>query len=326
MSHEIDMSNERANFCFTGSRSAIWHGLGTEIPEDATIEQWISAAGMNWDVIPTEVNFTIPGEAPLFLPEVKTFDDRKLLYRSDTKAPLSVVGKDFKVVQPKEIVNFFSDLVERHDMKLSTAGVLFEGRRFWALAELGKDFEVISGDKVKGHLLLTTAVDGSLKTTAKFVSTRVVCNNTLSISLSEKGSVISVSHRKEWDPEQVKIDLGLLDESWANFKRDLSKLVGTKIGVEEAFNFFKDLVLPEPEAEFTRRSEKRVNELMDLYTGGVGNELGKGTLWNAVNAVTEQFTHGTGRRQPSHQFWDSYFGAQDQIKSKALSKALEMVA
>jgi tRNA nucleotidyltransferase/poly(A) polymerase len=39
------------------------------------------------------------------------------------------------------------------------------------------------------------------------------------------------------------------------------------------------------------------------------------TLLNAVNAVTEQFTHGTGRHQPLHQFWDSYFGAQDQNKS-----------
>lgn len=325
MAHEIDTSNNRANICYTGKREAIWHGLGQEIPDGASIEQWIEAAGLNWDVNAADVQFSIPGEAPTFFPDVRTYQDRKVLYRSDTKAPLSVVSKDFKVVQPKEVVEFFRDLVERNDMKLSTAGSLFDGRRFWALAELGKDFEVVKGDKVTGHLLLTTAVDGSLNTTAKFVSTRVVCNNTLTIALNSASTgVIKVSHRAEWNPDQVKVDLGLIDESWATFIKNTRKLAKTKVTPQQAYDFFRESLIEDLGKEPNKAQERKVDGLMELYQNGTGHELGAGTLWNVVNAITEAYTHGTGRRNPSHQFWDSYYGYQNKLKDSAMAKALAM--
>lgn len=325
MSHELDMANGRANIAFTGDRKAIWHGLGQEIQEGSTIEQWIEAAGLNWEVKDADVTFSVPGEAPLFLPDLKVFKDRKVLYRSDNESPLSVVSKDFKVVQPKEIVEFFRDLVEKNNMKLSTAGSLFDGRRFWALAELGKDFEVVQGDKVSGYLLLTTAVDGSLNTTAKFVSTRVVCNNTLTVALnSASKGVVKVSHRAEWDADQVKVDMGLIDESWVNFIANTRKLANTKISQTQAYDFFKELLVEDFDKDFTKAQERKVDNLMAFYNHGAGNQFGKDTLWNAVNAVTENFTHGTGRRNPSHQFWDALYGFQNKLKDTAMSKALEL--
>ena len=325
--HELDMSNNRANIAFIGERKAIWHSLGVEIEEDSSIEQWIEAAGLGWEVLPADVQFSIPGEAPIFLPDVRTYEGRKVLYRSDTKAPLSVVSKDFRVVQPREVVEFFRDLVEQNNMKLSTAGSLFDGRRFWALAELGKDFEVVKGDKVTGYLLLTTAVDGSLNTTAKFVSTRVVCNNTLTIALNSAAKgVVKVSHRAEWDPDQVKVDMGLIDESWSNFIVNTRKLASTKVTSKQAYDFFRESLIEDLGKEPNKAQERKVDDLMAYYNHGAGHELGAGTLWNVVNAFTEAFTHGTGRRNASHQFWDNYYGYQNKLKDAAFSKAMAMVA
>lgn len=325
--HEIDMSNGRANICYTGQRSAIWHGLGQELEVGTPLEVWVKEAGLDWEVKSADVKYSAEyeGENAWLGPVDMLFKNRKVLYRSDNKAPLSVVSDDFKVVQPREVIEFFRDLVERNNMQLSTAGSLFDGRRFWALAELGKDFEVVQGDKVTGYLLLTTAVDGSLNTTAKFVSTRVVCNNTLTIALNSTAEgVVKVSHRAEWDPDQVKVDMGLIDESWANFITNTRKLAATKVSQQQAYDFFKELIVEDLGKEFNKLQERKVDDMMALYNYGAGHQLGKDTLWNAVNAVTEAYTHGTGRRNASHQFWDAMYGFQNKLKDAAMVKALAM--
>ena len=319
MAHEIDMTNDRANFAFTGSRSAIWHGLGQEIPDTSSIEEWIKAAGLGWKVKSADVMFNAQS--------MKSFDDRVVLYRSDNEAPLSIVSKDFKVVQPREVIEFFKDLVESHNMKLSTAGSLFGGKRFWALAELGKDFEVVTGDKVTGNLLLTTAVDGSLNTTAKFVSTRVVCNNTLTIAMGEKGkNLVKVSHRSQWDPTQVKMDLGLIDQSWITFMENCKKMASIKIDDQTAAKFMSDLIIGDIQDEIKNAQKRKIDNLMSLYEHGAGADMSHGTLWGAVNAITEMFTHGSGRRDASHQFWDAFYANGSNIKEQAFEKALLMAA
>ena len=54
-------------------------------------------AGMDWEVQASEVR-CITGTNNLGL--INVFPDQKVLYRSDTKVPLPVVNKRFKVVRP----------------------------------------------------------------------------------------------------------------------------------------------------------------------------------------------------------------------------------
>lgn len=317
MAAEIDMSNNRANIAYIGEKP--WHLLGTELEDGATIEQWMVAAGLEWKVEASPTYMQVGDE-------YIAFDDRKILYRGDTKAPLSVVGKDFKVVQPQEVVEFFRDLVEKHDMKLSTAGSLFGGRRFWALAELGKDFEVNSGDKVIGNLLLTTAVDGSLNTTAKFVSTRVVCQNTLNVALKEgTKNLVKVSHKSQWDPERAKMDLGLIDKGWFEFMDNIKKMSNKKVTDKQAKDFYKDLIFP-TNKDATKADERKVDKLMDLYKSGTGADMSYGSFWGIINSITEMYTHGSGKRAASHQFWDSFYAGGAEMKDKAYEKILAEIA
>ncbi|WP_163110586.1 DUF932 domain-containing protein, partial [Acinetobacter baumannii] len=81
--------------------------------------------------------------------------------RSDTRAPLSVVSARYQVVQPLEVLDFYRDLTEVGGFELETAGVLKEGRKFWALAKTGQTGTLKGKDKVDGYLLLATACDGT---------------------------------------------------------------------------------------------------------------------------------------------------------------------
>lgn len=63
------------------------------------------------------------------------------VYRSDTKAPLSVVSSRYQVVQPREVLEFYRDLTQVSGYSLETAGVLKGGRKFWALARTGQSLD-----------------------------------------------------------------------------------------------------------------------------------------------------------------------------------------
>ena len=323
MAAEITIrKNGKAEFAFTGSRENIWHRLGQELTPGASIEDWIIESGLNWEIFESMVGFeTLEGS--------KTYDGKRVLFRSDTLEPLSIVGKDYKVVQPVEVLEFFRDLTTLHGMELSAAGSLFGGKKFWATAATNHSFEASLGDEVKGYLLFVTSCDGCIANTVKFSSTRTICNNTLTVALNEKNrKVVKTSHRAQWDPESVKFDMGLVDESWDKFSASIRKLAEVEVTEKFAIDYMqKKFYNPEVLAEDQSPARiKEVSELLGLYSNGMGAGMSHGTAWGIVNAITEKFTHGTGKRDPSHQFMQSYFGRGDKIKNEVLQDMLALAA
>ena len=138
-----------------------WHGLGNPLAPQQPIEVWKKQAGMDWQIEEAEVRY-VTGSNNIGV--INAFPEQKVLYRSDNKAPLSVVSKRFQVVQPGEILEFYRDLTACSGFELETAGVLREGRKFWALARTGQSTTLKGRDKVDGYLLLATACDGTLAT------------------------------------------------------------------------------------------------------------------------------------------------------------------
>lgn len=321
MAHQLYTNKDgKVSFAFIGPREAVWHGLGQQLTEGADLETWKVEAGMDWTVLDAPVLFN-----PM-VGNLTAFADRKVLYRSDNNLPLSILSEDYHVVQPGEVIEFFRDLTEIYGMKLSAAGCLFKGTRFWALAETGKEFQPIHGDSIVGHLLFVTAVDGSVSNTAKFVSTRVVCQNTLAVALGEKSTpIVRKTHRQVWDPTSVKIDLGILNNSWETFKGKLNTLAAHQMTDDEVKLFFKKTFYDPKKDEDSQSTgdRKKVSNLMSLYKEGAGSEYDYGTAMGALNAVTNLFTHGTGRvRNADHMFWNAYF--DDNAKMNTMDKLLEL--
>ncbi|GAB7538177.1 hypothetical protein BGC_43990 [Burkholderia sp. 3C] len=76
---------------------------------------------MNWTSESSEVRF-VTGAAGIGA--IHAFPDQKVLYRSDNKAPLSVVSARYQVVQPREILEFYRDLTEIGGFKLERRRML----------------------------------------------------------------------------------------------------------------------------------------------------------------------------------------------------------
>lgn len=320
MAHEIDFSNNRENMAYVGQKP--WHNLGVELEEDQPIEQWKIAAGLDWTVESSDLSFSVGDQ-------LLSYDNRKVLYRSDTNSPLGVVsGNRYKVVQPDEILEFYRDLVKSNDFSLETAGSLKGGQVVWALAKTNESFTVGKDDLVKGYLLLTTGTDGKRSTTAQFTSTRVVCNNTLEMSLMGD-SGISVRHCSMFDSLKVKSELGLNNIEFVEFGKQMNELSKYNLKDKEAMEFIIKTMNNVKTVDLENVHQvRKINNIYDLYKGeGIGSQMesSKATLWGAVNAVTEYVDHHAGRNDDTR-MTSAWLGGGRDIKNRALSNALKMVA
>ncbi|NKF90779.1 hypothetical protein GO286_02999 [Ralstonia solanacearum] len=308
-----------------------WHGLGNRLLQNQPIEVWAERAGMNWAIESSEVRF-VTGNAGSNIGAIHAFPDQKVLYRSDTKAPLSVVSARYQVVQPLEILEFYRDLTEVGGFELETAGVLKSGKKLWALAKTGQTGMLKGKDKVDGYLLLATACDGTLATTAQFTSVRVVCNNTLQIALGEGTGVVKVPHRSQFDAQAVKRQLGIAISSWDAFMARTKALAERKVTDSAAEAFFRR-VLTYPTTTAVDRDTLAVNEraikaVGQLYGGrgkGAGLPSASGTAWGLLNSVTEYVDHHRRARSDDHRLDAAWFGAGSAIKQKAFEEALKLV-
>jgi len=299
-----------------------WHGLGNPLTENQPLEIWLREAGMNWDILDNPVLYRSPEG-------FQSFPDNKVLFRSDTLAPLSVVSKRYQVVQPREVLEFYRDLVELGGFQLETAGVLKGGKKLWALARTGQETVLKGNDQVKAYLLLATACDGTLATTAQFTSVRVVCNNTLQMATENGSGAIKVPHSTKFDPDKVKQQLGLGVSTWQHFIADMRRLSERPVNPFEARRYLVE-VLGDPALHFHQQPNTKVlNHVFGLFAGqGMGSNLASAndTAWGLVNAVTQFIDHERRARSPDNRLDSAWFGIGALIKQKALDEALKLAA
>lgn len=305
-----------------------WHGLGNQLKENAKLDTWLKAAGMDWDIARSPMMFQPQDHGdPVEIP------GRQILYREDNHYPLGEVSQNYKVVQPGEVLEFFRDLCDNNGFSLNTAGTLFGGKRFWALASIGEDAVVMSSDDVvKGYLLLATSADGSLATTAQFTSIRVVCNNTLSYAVSEgkqsKRGRVSVSHRSIFKPDDVKDDLGIVRGQFTEFMAAARQTAKVKLNKAAAAEFLGTLLTDSKtiasKDPATTRAFQKIMELFDGEGKGIELKSARGTAWGMVNSITEYVDHHQNVKSLEYRMSDAFFGRGDQLKRMAFDRALEL--
>lgn len=208
--------------------------------------------------------------------------------------------------------------------------MLREGRKFWALARTGQSTMLKGRDKVDGYLLLATACDGTLATTAQFTSVRVVCNNTMSIALGNATGAIKVPHRRQFDPDVVKRQLGITVSSWDGFVARMKALVDRPMDPDSVEGLLRRVLAyagPDGKAEVVK--EQAIATVRSLYEGGGKGALmvsSRGTAWGLLNSVTEFVNHHRRARSDDHRRDAAWFGPGGQIKQRAWDEVMKLVA
>ncbi|MEQ1368532.1 DUF932 domain-containing protein [Acinetobacter schindleri] len=328
-----------------------WHGLGNQLTQNQPIEVWAQQAGMDWRIESSDVSYMAQNERGQSI--IMPYEEQRVLYRSDTHAPLSVVSQRYQEVQPMEILEFYRDLTEQSGFELETAGVLKGGKKFWALARTGQSTALKGKDVSNGYILLATACDGTLATTAQFTNIRVVCNNTLAIALrgqSSSAGVVKVPHSTKFDADKVKQQLGISVRAWDEHMYEMKQLTQRKVTQGEAaayfdavFNntslsiadqeeniiqFYRNMATPNPAKEKSEPNGRAMTKVMDMFNGqGRGAELSsaKDTAYGLLCSITEFADHERRAMSTDHRLDSAWFGAGAALKQRGLEQALRLV-
>lgn len=333
MAHQIDTSNGQNNIAFVGK--VPWHGLGQQLAGSETLETWKQKAGLEFSVKRSTVMFNPQDTDPTNVGQYLKYDNFHVLHRSDTGAALAVVSERYKIVQPGEVLDFFRDLTASAGFAIETAGALAGGRKVWALARVGEGANVIGQDTVRPYLLLATSFGDGMATTAKFTTVRVVCNNTLSMSINNEGdttqgavvNAVKIMHSQRYDPMAIKQRLGIITNAWDKFLVESRQLAHKELSSTAVDHLTYELLAPTvtvkpgqpvPDVRETR-NYKRV---MELFSGdATGAALTEGpTAWAWLNSVTEWVDHERGRSRDTG-LTSAWFGTGNALKNRALELA-----
>lgn len=314
MAHMIEMVNGKAQMAYAGD--VPWHGLGTAVPADLTPEQMLDAAGLNWSVR------KVPAFADINGTQVAV--GHSALVRSMDDKILDVVSDDWNPVQNQEAFEFFNDFVAAGDMEMHTAGSLRDGQIVWGLAKVKESFDLFKGDQIDSYLLFSNFHKYGHSTDVRFTPIRVVCNNTLTLSLNSRvENMAKISHRKVFDADNVKLMLGIAHDKLAQYK-EMAGFLGSKRFNNESIVDYFTRIFPVTGSKDSKKEVSRNAALaVDVLEQQPGAEYAEGTWWQAFNTVTYMTDHLLGRNA-DNRLTSAWYGYNKGLKTKALELAVEM--
>ena len=194
-----------------------------------------------------------------------------------------------------------------------------------ALAKTKESFELFNGDLTENYFLFTNPHQFGKALNIRMTPIRVVCNNTLTLSLSQNtDKMVTVNHRKAFDAAEVKEQMGIAREKMEQYK-SMAEFLGSKPATgDNVIQYFNEVF------GALQKRKKMVCFHLLLVTPRLqwktcrhrGANFAEGTWWQAFNSVTYMTDHLQGREGDSR-LQSAWYGRNRKVKLNALDKALE---
>ena len=288
--HNLNYNNDTDRYSFVSANKPAWHNLGTVLDHVFTAKEAIEHGGLDFTVekqrLITEKWLDVPNHF--------------VTVREDNNDILGLVGKDYTIVQNRNVFTFFDQIVGEGKAIYETAGCLGNGGVIFITAKLPKQIVIGNDSPIDNYLVLCSSHDGSMAITAYFTPVRVVCQNTLNASLNNNTNRVYIKHTqnvKERFVEAAQI-MGIhseyLDKLESAFRLLYDKRVSDKDMksiVTKAFlnkEEIKSMALT-GEVELSTRKTNMINDVMRYYHQASEIDSIRGTGYGVYNAMTGYF-------------------------------------
>jgi phage/plasmid-like protein (TIGR03299 family) len=326
MAHHIESNDYMAS----GNGIRPWHGLGSIVEGMMTAQDALREARLGWTARKHPI--TLAGTD-------RIIPDQYAVTRDDDNSVLGIVGSSYEILQNADAFNFFDTIAERGDAIYETAGSLFGGRRIFITAKIPGLIQVGSGEDVtEKYILLSNSHDGTSAVSAKLVMTRVVCNNTLTAAMRESGRSISIRHSQLMH-EKIRMAtemLGVANKRFIEMEQSFNEMLKVKMTEQDVKKYLMSVFdIQEPKTEDDRKSKdaRAVIQCLELHETGKGSEMTRGTLWGAMNAVTEWTSHhrtykerAGGNTRVDNKGNSILFGNSSALTERAVAMATKRIA
>lgn len=338
MAHELDF--QRGTAAFASFNKPAWHGLGVvqETPF-LSVAEAIAAAKLDFTVAKLPNIHRIPtGQYGADgMPEMLDLQTGKsfFTFRTDTNFVLGDrLGATYQVIQNEEALSVCDALVQEGGLVIETAGSLFDGRTVFMCCRMPEALMVAGTDAVKQYVMIAAGHDGGTPILAYFTNTRVVCNNTLQMSLhgaTQKHSIRHTRSAKSKLEEAVKL-MGLATKNQMAAQAAFDKMAATKMVQADFWNYLGNVFFSGDEIKSLRAGERptdvistrktnTLNEVLNFAKNGIGQaEANPGSVWHAYNAVTGFFSNKK-HDDPNDRMQSLLWGSSANTMERALELA-----
>lgn len=243
---------------FTEKRGNAWHYRADE--QGSESNHYIGAIPLadverrlfNFDVTPSAIYVPRLSADGVDFAEVP---GRKAMMTSDTQEVLGIFKDGYQGHSYREWLLENVATILDDDLNIGSAGLLRNRAQAWVQVEMPESIETPGlGVTFRPNLLACTSFDGSLATTYKRTVTVVVCDNTMSAGLSERGQTYKVKHSKYSGARigDAREALDIVHTIADDFAAELDRLCNWEIS-DGAWGKFLDAYVPVPDAEDNRR-------------------------------------------------------------------------
>ena len=295
-------------------REKPWHGLGIIIQEALTSEEAIKMANLDWNVEAVNMYY---GKNQV---GSKKAINVKANVRMDTGDILGIVTDHYKIVQNKEGFAFTDALLD-NGAKFETAGSLWGGKTVWMLAKM-PEWELL-GDKMEDYLCFSNSHDGKGAVHINATKIRVVCNNTLNLSLSTASRQWTGKHMGDMKTKYAEASrcLNMNHQYKEALKVEAETLANTSISDDDFLKFVSDLFPITNDKSDVHKSHvlSLRTDLQTRYMQADDLTKFRKTKWGVINAVSDFAYHSEPIRK-SICFQDNNF-SQILDGSKILNRA-----
>jgi len=290
MAHNLEiLKSGQAALVYAGTTP--WHELGTPMVDIDMYDvvKLAHMAGADFEVEKTPTYHLFNDE---YREVPNIYNIRRV---SDGKVFGQVKGA-YTIYQNMTGILALTEALKDRPLAIETIGVLNDGKT-WVLVRLDEDILVGGVDPIRPYVLLIVGHDGKTGVHLADVSTRVVCQNTMSVSLGEskrtvKASIKHLSTVEARVSEMIKA-LNLQSKRMIEQAKRFEILANTRKNPEE-FESMIDFLIPIPTGkDITDRVIRSAQEeRLRLWSVFQKSEtVERDTAYGWYNAVTQWVSH-----------------------------------
>ena len=337
----------------TGAREPVYRLFGNVWDEPITAREAITEMKADFNVskqplirVPQEVYDAIENGTPLDSLNLSTANlitSHCATVRDDCDFTLGVVGSEYSVAQNIESLAFVDMLeeVSGHKVDITSGGVLGKGETFFLQGKLDKSCFLNDGkDAVEHYVVFTNGHSGNSALCVYFTPIRVVCRNSLTLSLRNANRVVfkHTKTRLDWEIEEnrkralevFKRSVRFTDE----FEKAMMTLKSKSVTKNDTLDFVAKLYLNDAAFklyqqnnrvwdsvdEISTRTKNQLNGLLDSIHNGIGQKgYYEGTALHLINGLTTHQNNVLTYKDADAQFKSQVFGTENDRLNKAYS-------
>lgn len=296
--------NQNTLIGFTEKRGNAWHYRASDQGSEANhytggipIED-VRRRLFHWDAVEGDVVTHIVTDDGV---QRITDPTRKTIVRPDTGTILGIFrgqpGSDdgYKIHQYREwLLEQVQHLLDDDELDIASAGLLKGGGIAWVQIETPENILTPEGVEFRPFVTAATSMNGDLSSTYKRGVQAVVCDNTLSAALGEKGNVIKIKHSRysKLKLGEARAALDIIHTTADDFAAQVKTLCDIKVS-EGDWRKFVDAhtPLPDEKGRAMTMAENKRDILFRLWNHDQRVAPWKNTAFGVVQALNTADQH-----------------------------------